>query len=409
MSLPWTNRFAQRTANMNASEIREILKIINRPNLISFAGGVPDPTLFPQTEIAEAYQRILTDSATLSQALQYSISEGYLPLREWICQHMGQQGITLDPDNILITNGSQQGLEFVGKLLINPGDTLVVANPSYLGSFQAFSAYEPEYTGLPMDDEGISMAALEDALKTRPKFIYLVPDFQNPTGMTLSLARRQQLVDLAAQYEVPILEDCAYEQLRYEGESLPSLLTVDAQMRHNEHQGSYDGGVIYAGTFSKTIAPALRVGWIAAPKAVIQKLVLVKQASDLHSSTINQMVVHDVVSHHYAGQIQKLRHAYRERRDAMLSALDRYGSTEMNWTYPMGGMFIWLDLPQHIDATQLLQTSLDEANVAFVPGSPFFADRTSGKNTCRLSFSTPKPDAIHMGIERLSALIERAA
>ncbi|HEV7372846.1 PLP-dependent aminotransferase family protein [Arenibaculum sp.] len=394
MTLNWNGLLAPRMAGMTASEIRELLKLIEQPDIISFAGGIPDPDLFPREGIAAAYERVLRGNSLAAAALQYSVSEGYLPLREWIGART-----KVEPDEILITSGSQQGLDFIGKLLLAPGDAVAVTAPTYLGALQAFSPYQPRYLAVPMDEHGIRTDLLPDVLAQGPKFLYLVPDFQNPNGITMSLERRLEVLSLCRRHGVPVIEDGAYSELRYDGERLPSLLSLDDRA---------DGGIVlHAGTFSKTIVPALRVGWVSGPKSIISRLVLMKQAADLHSSTINQMVIHTLAEGGFDAHVARLRPAYRERRDAMLSALGEHFPAEARWTRPEGGMFVWVELPDGLDGTALLERSIREARVAFVPGAAFFPDR-SGKNTIRLSFSVNRPERIREGIRRLGALVSDA-
>ena len=399
MTVDWGNVFAGRVAGMGASEIRELLKLLERPEIISFAGGIPDPDFFPTAAIARAYEKIFQSNAGAGGALQYTISEGFTPLREWICAYMGRQGINAGLDEVLVTSGSQQALEFVGKLLIGPGEKILVTRPTYLGALQAFSPYEPTYLSVPGDEEGPDLAAVEAALEQKPKFFYLVPDFQNPNGTTVSLARREALLDLCAKHGVPIVEDAAYSELRYDGETVPPIVALDAA-----RNGGKITNVIYCGSFSKTMVPAFRVGWINGPAEVVNRLVLMKQAGDLHTSTINQIVLHDVVSQNFDAHIRRLRGSYKERRDAMLSALEEFAPKGVTWTKPEGGMFVWLELPEGTDGVALLARAIKDANVAFVPGSAFHADR-SGLNTLRLSFSNNNPERIREGIRRLCRML----
>jgi DNA-binding transcriptional MocR family regulator len=386
---------------MSASEIRELLKLLGRPEIISFAGGIPDPDFFPSTAVSRAYQKVFQSNSGAGSALQYTISEGHTPLREWICAYMARLGVSSGLDEVIVTSGSQQGLDFIGKLLIGPGDKVLVTKPTYLGALQAFSPYEPQYISVPMDGEGPILAAVEAALAEKPKFFYVVPDFHNPSGITMSLARREALVTLCAEAGVPIVEDAAYTELRYEGEALPSMIAIDAA-----RNGGKPANVLYCGTFSKTLVPALRVGWVSGPAEVINRIVLMKQAGDLHSSTINQIVVHDVASEIFDSHVRRLRVQYKERRDAMLAALEEFAPAGITWTRPQGGMFVWLELPEGIDGTELLARAVQESNVAFVPGSAFFADR-SGKNTLRLAFSATNPERIREGVRRLCELVAR--
>ena len=357
--IDWDTQFANRASRMTASEIRELLKLLDQPDIISFAGGIPEPSLFPQAEIAKSYQTILSDPNRAVAALQYSVSEGYPPLREWLAGYMGTLGVNCGPDNIIITNGSQQALDFLGKLFIDPGDRVLVAKPTYLGALQAFNTYEPAYVHFPEacpDSDGLdSSGERPDLSKPAPKFGYVMPNFQNPTGDSLDLAQRIAVLDLAHKLGIPLVEDAAYEKLRYDGMPLPPLLALEAQ-----RAGGIDKGrVIYCGTFSKTVVPALRLGWMVAPVAVIRKLVLIKQASDLHCSTLNQMVMHEVASKTMEANIGAIRALYKGRRDAMLGSLERYMPAAMTWTQPQGGMFIWVTMPESLDGANLLRRAID--------------------------------------------------
>lgn len=393
MSIDWSGQFASRMDSITASEIRELLKLLDQPDIISFAGGIPDPDLFPSEAIAAAYERALKSNALAGSVLQYAPTEGFPPLRAWIGERIGAGA-----DDILITSGSQQALDLIGKLLIGTGEAVAVTMPTYLGALQAFSAYEPRYVGVAMDEDGVVPESLEAALAQKPKLFYLVPDFLNPTGVSLTLERRRQVIALCRAAGVPIVEDAAYVELRYDGERLPTLLALDREMG--------GGTVLHAGTFSKTLAPALRIGWVSAPVAALQKLILLKQATDLHASTINQVVAHNVASEIYDRQIGRILPAYRTRRDAMLKALEAHFPKGCRWTRPGGGMFVWAELPERIDGARLLARAIREARVAFVPGAAFFPDR-SGRNTIRLSFSTSKPERIETGIQRLAETIDR--
>jgi DNA-binding transcriptional MocR family regulator len=399
----WEPRYARRAERMVASEIRELLKLLERPNIISFAGGIPDPTLFPIAEIAAAYASVLSDPGQAGAGLQYSVSEGYAPLRQWLVGHMGRLGIACTADNIVITCGSQQALEFLARLLLSPGDTALVTRPTYLGALQAFAAYEPRYDELnPLSGNRTpqSYRAAAAAAGGGVKFAYVVPDFANPTGETLSLAGRAHLLDLAAELDIPILEDAAYAALGFEGEPMPSLQALDIQ-----RCGSIEAvRTLYCGTFSKTLSPGLRVGWVVGPRALIRRLVLIKQASDLNSATVNQMVMHRLAETVYDRQVAAARVHYRQRRDCMLAALARHMPSACRWTQPNGGLFVWLRLPAHQDSARLLQRAVDEAGVAFVPGAAFAFDRR-GHDTLRLSYSLSSAAEIEAGIARLAQLI----
>jgi 2-aminoadipate transaminase len=403
MKTLWTERYAQRTQRIQSSAIRELLKLTEQPDVISFAGGLPAPDVFPVKEFQEACQKVLAEHGP--QALQYSATEGYRPLREMIARHTARYGIVVGPDNILITSGSQQALDLIGKVFINPGDRILVEKPTYLGALQAWNAYQAEYVTVPLDDDGMQTEKLEEALRVGPKFLYVLPNFHNPAGVTLSLERRKKLIELADHYGVPIIEDDPYGQLRYEGDHLPSLVVLDNEFQR--HAGApYSGNVIYLSTFSKTLAPGLRLGWIIAPVEVIKRLAQAKQGADLHTSTFTQMVAYEVARGGFLDKhVRFIRTVYRERRDAMLEALARYFPAGVHWTRPQGGLFLWVILPEHVDAAEVFTAAIQE-KVAFVPGAPFHPDG-SGHNTMRLNFSYMGPEKIEEGIKRLGRVLER--
>jgi 2-aminoadipate transaminase len=401
----WTERFAQRTQRMASSVIRELLKVTEKPDIISFAGGLPAKEVFPGAEIQSACERVLQEHG--SSALQYSATEGLLPLRELLVRHMSRQGIKVTPPNVLITSGSQQALDLIGKLFLNPGDRVLTETPTYLGALQAWSAYEPEYLAVPIDESGLDVDTLEAELRAAPKFLYVLPNFQNPSGATLSLPRRRRLVELANHYGVPVVEDDPYGQLRYEGDDLPPLVELDARF-HGCANGETDftGDVLYVSTFSKTLAPGLRVGWVVAPETVIHRLVQMKQGADLHTSTFCQMVAYEVARRGFLDRhVGDLRRVYAERRDAMLRALARHCPGGVTWTRPQGGLFLWATLPRPLDSSTLLAAALREG-VAFVPGASF-CPRGGGERTLRLNFSYCPPSVIEEGIRRLGGVIER--
>ena len=401
---PWPDRYARRANRMQASEIRELLKLLDQPDIISFAGGIPDAKLFPSKVFAEAYGKILSGEGA-GAALQYSVSEGYLPLREWLAEHMAQIGVPCSPANIVITSGSQQALDYLGKLFLSPGDTALVTRPTYLGALQAFSAYEPRYDQLVPEGGNRTPSSYRQAAEAaggRMAMAYLTPDFSNPSGETLNRAARERVLDLCTELDIPLIEDSAYQALRYDGEAMPAILAIDCERTG----GIDDARTIYCGTFSKTLAPGLRVGWVCAAKPVISKLVLMKQASDLHSPSINQLVMHRVAESVFDGQVDKLIGAYRQRRDGLLGALEANMPKGVTWSRPEGGMFVWATLPEGSDATELLARSVKEARVAFVPGNAFYADGT-GRNTLRLSFTLADQRAVTEGIPRLAVLLKR--
>lgn len=401
--LNWDHIFATRSSRMRASEIRELLKLLERPDIISFAGGIPDPALFPDQEFKAAYAEIFSGDQVTS-ALQYSVSEGYRPLREWLNGEMEKIGIACTADNIFITSGSQQALDYLGKLFLSPKDTALVSWPTYLGALQAFNAYEPNYDQLTLGNrtpESYKTAA--EKLGGEVKFAYLSADFCNPTGETVDRAGRERLLKLAEELDIAIIEDAAYQSLRYDGEAVPPILALEIA----EKGSIEDTRTIYCGSFSKTLAPGLRVGFVVANMPVIRKLVLMKQAADLHSSSINQIAIAHVAERHFDAQVAKIRAAYSARRDAMLKALATYMPAGTTWTKPEGGMFIWVTLPEGLDGADLLARSVETEKVAFVPGQAFFADR-SGANTLRLSFSCANEQMIDEGIKRLGRLISGA-
>ncbi|MBY6068567.1 PLP-dependent aminotransferase family protein [Leisingera aquaemixtae] len=396
--------FATRNSRMKASEIRELLKLLDQPDIISFAGGIPDPALFPADEFAEAYKAALRPERQ-AQALQYSVSEGYLPLRQWIVAEMAKIGIQCDAENVLITSGSQQALDYLGKLFLSPGDTALVGWPTYLGALAAFNAYEPRFDRLSLNGNRTAESYAEGAAEagSAVKFAYLSPDFANPTGETLDRAGRLRLLDLADALDCAIIEDAAYQSLRYDGEPVPPVLALELEQKGTIE----DCRTIYCGTFSKTLAPGVRIGWAVAAKQVISQMVLLKQAADLHTSSINQMAVHGVAEACFDEHAGQLRAVYQRRRDVMLAAMEEHMPEGVEWTRPEGGMFIWVTLPEGMDGAQLLARSLETERVAFVPGQAFFADG-SGQNTIRLSFSNSNHTAIEEGIARLGRVLRSA-
>lgn len=402
---PWADRYAQRTAGMTSSAIRELLKLTADPEILSFAGGLPAPEVFPVDEIAAAAERVLR--AHGAEALQYGTTEGYLPLREMLVRHMGRYGIDVTPDNVLVTSGSQQALDLVGKLFLNPGDRVLTEAPTYLGAIQAFTAYQARCLTVPVDDEGLRVDLLEDALRAGPKFLYVLPNFQNPAGVTLSLERRRRLVELASRYGTPIVEDDPYGQLRYEGEHVAPLVKLDAEFHGCAHgERSFRGAVLYLGTLSKTLAPGLRLGWIVAPGEVIRRLVQMKQGTDLHTGTFVQMLAYETARDGFLdGHVRRIREVYGARRNAMLAALEREFPAGVRWTRPEGGLFLWVTLPPGVDASVVLKDALRE-KVAFVPGASFFPGG-GGAETLRLNFSYCGPEVIAEGIRRLGGVLRR--
>jgi len=386
-------RFSERVEYIKPSPIRELLKLTQQPGVISFAGGLPAPESFPIKEMKRVSAMVLDEMGPA--AMQYSTTEGVPALRSFIAERMKRQGMKVEESQILITNGSQQGLDFTGKLFIDRGDVVICESPSYVGALNAFNAYCPTFVEVETDDSGMMVESLETKLKQNPqaKFIYLIPDFQNPTGRTLGADRREKIVRMAEEYGVPIVEDNPYGELRFEGESLPTL-------KHYDQTGS----VIYLGTFSKTFCPGLRIGWVAASPEIIRKYVLVKQGADLQTNTMTQMELAKFVEvYDFDDHVQKVVDIYRKRRDAMLSTMDEEFPKNIRYTYPNGGMFTWVEMADGFDATQVLEKALKQ-KVAFVPGSPFF---TAGghENTFRLNYGTMTEEKIIEGIKRLGRVL----
>lgn len=388
-------RLAKRMARMQRSTIREILKITKRPEIISFAGGLPAPELFPLTAFREAIQTALTQEGAAS--LQYDLTEGYLPLKEFLCQWLGQRGMKCHPDEMLLTNGSQQALDLIGKVFLNPNDRVLVENPTYLGAIQAFNAYEARYASVPIDASGLLVADAERVIRReKPRFAYLVPTFQNPSGITMSLERRKAFLTLAARHRLPIVEDDPYGYLRFAGKSEPSLFSLSKQK-----------SVIYVSTFSKILSPGIRLGFVIAKKEIIQSLVLAKQAADLQTNSLLQRAVYyyskaGYLDHH----IPTLIDAYRERAGAMLAAMDQYFPKSIRWVPPEGGMFVWCTLPEGASSDQLFPKAV-KAGVAYVSGSVFHPNG-GGERTLRLNFTNSSPERIDEGIKRLAGVFSAA-
>ena len=390
--------FSQRAQQLTSSTIREILKVTERPEIISFAGGLPSPKGFPVAVMKQAFDTVLESSGTT--ALQYGPTEGYAPLRAWVANDLKRVGADdVSPDEVLIVSGSQQALDMLGKLFIDPGSKVLVEAPSYLGALQSFSIFEPRYQAVPTDENGLVPDSLTPERCDNARFIYVLPNFQNPTGLTLDLARRQALVERCAELRVPIVEDDPYGELLYSGSPQPSLLGLGRQA---------GATVIRLGTFSKVLAPGLRLGYIVAPRPIIAKLVQIKQATDLHTATLTQMAVYETIKNGFLDtHLPKVRELYRQQCGFMLDAMQQHFPSTVSWTHPVGGMFIWVTLPEHIDATELLARAVAH-NVAFVPGESFYAGVTPKRNTLRLSFVTVSEDRIREGIAILGQLIKES-
>lgn len=383
-------RFSERAAQLQSSFIREILKITQRPEVISFAGGLPSPATFPVDEMKAAFDKVLSEQGKVS--LQYGPTDGYLPLRQWIADSLSTSDAQIVPEQILMTSGSQQALDLLGKVLIDEGSKVMVETPSYLGALQAFSVYRPNFVSVKTDDHGLVPSSMND-LADGARLLYALPNFQNPTGRSLSIERRQELVETCARLRVPLIEDDPYGALCYKGDQAPKLLNMNPD------------GVIHMGSFSKVLTPGIRLGYVVAPQALTRRLELAKQATDLHTAQLTQMVVYEVIKDGFLDRhIPSIRQLYGDQCQAMLKAMDEQFPAEVSWTRPEGGMFIWVTLPQQMDAMKLLDAALLQ-NVAFVPGAPFYANEVE-KNTFRLSFVTVPPERIQAGIAILGKLIK---
>jgi len=387
--------YAERISGLKSSAIREILKITSRPGIISFAGGLPAPELFPEKEIADAAQSIFTKYGT--SVLQYSVTEGLLTLREKISAMLDPDASQTRPQNIIITHGSQQGLDLISKLYLEKGRVVFTETPSYLGALQAFQLFQVAILPIASDEDGIQPESLLKALKKqRPGLIYLMPSFQNPTGVSLSLKRRMQIVDIVKEHDLLLLEDDPYGDLFFSGEKMPSLFTLGRSRNF-----------IYMSSFSKTIAPGLRIAYIAGDEEMISKLAVVKQGTDLQTNTFGQYLVNEYLeSNKYDGHKDLLRQTYKHRRDCMLASMDKYFPASVSRNCPNGGMFLWVKLPEHFNARDILLKCL-ERSVAFVPGQEFFSDG-SGENTIRLNFSNATPENIEEGIKRIGEVLKKA-
>ena len=397
--------FSARTRVMRSSAMRDLMALTERSEVISLAGGLPDTSTFPP----ELYEQLMGDVARNSteRALQYGPTDGIAQVKDCIVEVMAAEGMPVSADELLVTSGGQQVIDLVCKTLIDPGDVIIAEAPTYPGAVPAFGAYEAEVIQIEMDGEGMIVDELERTLERlraagrRPKFIYTIPTFQNPAGVTMSLPRRRRLIELAREHELLVLEDNPYGMLRYEGEPLPTLRRLDTP------SGSQDGGdfVIYLGTFSKILSPGIRLGWAVAPRPVLEKLNVGKQAADLCPSSLSQYFVAAYFANSAWGDyVATLRELYMRRRDTMLDALSEHFPAESRWTHPQGGMFIWATLPDYIDTTDLLARSLEDERVAFVPGRAAYLDGRGGSEM-RLNFSGVSEDDIREGVRRIGKTV----
>ncbi len=389
-------KLARRAAKMNPSAIREILKLTERPGVISFAGGLPSPRAFPVEAMRDACARVLRD--TPCEALQYAASEGFEPLREWVAGELQERGLCVGASQVLITTGSQQGLDLLAKVLIDAGSTVLVESPTYLGALQAFAPMGPRFAGVAGDDDGPIVEAMTTATYTSgadARFFYLLPNFQNPTGRIIGEGRRAELVERAEAIGLPLVEDDPYGELWFDTPPPPCLA------------GRNPEGTVYLGSFSKVLAPGLRLGYAVAPPSLMPKLLQAKQAADLHTPGFNQRVAYEVIRNGFLDQhVPTIRALYKAQRDAMLAALERHMPAGVRWNRPAGGMFLWLQLPSAMSAAELLPRAV-ERGVAFVPGTPFFADAPQA-DTLRLSFVTASVEQIEAGIAALGEAVRAA-
>ncbi|PPE70989.1 PLP-dependent aminotransferase family protein [Caldimonas thermodepolymerans] len=389
--MTWT--LARRAERMNPSIIREILKVTERPGILSMAGGLPSPDSFPVEAVQAATQKVLREAPR--EALQYAASEGYGPLREWVADHLARHGLRVQPSQVLITAGSQQGLDLVGKVLLDAGSRVLVETPTYLGALQAFAPFEPEFVPVPSDDDGPLPEALGDCARGA-RFFYVLPNYQNPSGRCMSEARRAALAREAQRLGLPLVEDNPYGDLWFDAPPPAPLVARDPEQ------------TIYLGSFSKVLAPGLRLGYVVAPQALYPKLLQAKQAADLHTPVFNQRIVHEVVRDGFLDRhLPAVRARYAAQRDAMRAALERHMPEGCRWNTPVGGMFFWMRLPDGMDAMALLEHAV-EAGVAFVPGAAFYA-RDPQPGTLRLSFVTLTPEQIERGIATLVQVLRATA
>lgn len=391
-------QLSRRATTATSSVIREILKVTERPDVISFAGGLPSPEGFPIEKLKQAYDTVMSSHPKV--ALQYGPTEGYRPLREWVVSDFKARGVDINVDNVLVVSGSQQALDLIGKLFVDEGAKVLLESPSYLGAIQSFNQFAPVYDTIPTDDQGLIPEGITDEIAKDARFAYVLPNFQNPTGRTLSLERRIALVKRASELNLPLVEDDPYGELRFEGEALPGLYGLAQQ---------YGATVIRMGSFSKVLSPGLRIGFIIAPEAIIRKMVQLKQATDLHTATITQMAVYEAVKDGFLQEhLPKVRELYKRQCGYMLEALEEhFGDVDVTWTKPTGGMFIWLTFAKDVNTTALLPRAVEEQKVAYVPGQPFYPNpKEQITNNLRLSFVTVPEEKIRLGVANLSKLFK---
>jgi 2-aminoadipate transaminase len=399
--LDWESQLAERTKGMQSSAIRELLKFAQDPEIISFAGGLPAPDVFPSREVKEACLYVIREHG--KKALQYSATEGLYPLKEFLAESMHKYGVPAIPENVLLTNGSQQALDLIGRIFIDPGRYVLTGRPTYLGAIQAWRAYQAKFHTMRLDEGGMVVDEIERAYEKvvndsgkPPAFIYVLPNFHNPAGTTMSLERRIKLAEIATKLNLAVIEDDPYGQLRVEGEDITPICNLIPER------------TIYLGTFSKTMAPGLRLGWIVCAEGLMKRLIQAKQGCDLHTGTFVQYVANDICQRGFLKpHIKKIRSVYKERRDTMIDALTEFWPEGCHWTDPEGGLFLWAKVPESIDTDKFLRNTALKEKVAFVPGINFYPNADGGRNAMRLNFSYPKPEVIVEGIKRLGIALKK--
>ena len=395
-----SKHLSERAKELRASEVRELLKLLQVPDMISFAGGFPNPETFPAELIREIVNDVLTKDGP--HALQYGITEGYMPLREAVADRMNKKGMKVTKENVLIVSGSQQVIDLTGKIFIDPKDTVVVTAPTYLTALTGWALYQPTFESMPMDSNNMRMDVFEERMKklakrsNPPVIVYALPNFQNPTGVTMPEKSRKKLVDLASEYDFLILEDDPYGELRYRGEHIPPIKAFDDEDR-----------VIYMSSFSKILAPGLRIGWVIADTEILRKLIIAKQSADVCANVLGQRIAHEyIVRGHIDVQVEKIKKIYSRKMDMMLSGMDELMPKGISWTRPEGGMFVWVDLPEAMDSAEVLKKALKK-HVAFVTGKAFFADPKEGSSSLRLNFTHPSDEMITEGLRRLGSVLNQ--
>jgi len=389
-----TTKFSDKVKHLEASAIREIFKLLAKPGIISFAGGAPDPNLFPKKEFAEIAKEILENQGNV--ALQYGVTEGYAPLRDWTKARLVSQGIITDADDVIIVSGGQQGIDLATKSLINPGDGIICEEPSFIGGLNCFRSFNAELYGVPVLSDGIDTEKLEETLKAHPnvKLLYTISTFQNPSGITISLEKRKKILELAEKYDFLIYEDNPYGELRFSGEEVPTFKSMDK-----------DGRVIYFGSFSKVLAPGMRLGFTSAPAPLLERMIICKQTEDVHTNVLSQMIAYEFVTRYSIDEhIAKLRAAYGKKCKLMMDCMDKYFPESVKHTCPEGGLFLFCTMPEGFDSKELMKRALDK-NVAFVPGTSCMIDDKATYSTFRMNYSTASEEDIEKGIKALGEVL----